>query len=722
MNAAPARGTEAAAVAVVLTLVLMVVTAVQQRVVLKRKFTTVSGKGMKPRVLAIGRWRTIGLVLAVAYLLLALVLPALALLLASLQSSPYLSSLGQLTTAGGLSFWSLGHTAIDPEFLHALRNSLLVAVVAATVGTTLSFVVGYTVYRTTSPGRKVLEYVAMAPLAVPAIVMGLGLLWTWVAAPVPVYGTVAVLVIAFVGIYLPQGYRGTTASILQVDDDLEDSAVPPRSPPLPGRPHGDRAAHEDGAAVHAPAAAHAVDARTVRRPVPLHLRHPVAVDRGLRRVRQRCAARRGVHQPPVLPRDHGRRAAGPTARGPSHQGSTLMSSTTPSPSRRAVLAAGTLSAAGLGLAACAPPPSYQLVNPASSVDTANGLVVDGELIADAALFSAAKAEGSLSLYTGYVENSEKEVVRAFTADTGIAVDMIRLVPNRLLERVLSEQGAGRLRADVVRSSDPANVLRMQEAGVFAPHVVPGYDELDDTVRYADGSYYRCFDPAFTFGYNTALVEEDEVPTSWQDLVDPRWKGGSASPRPVRAAVRSRSPGSSSRSSAGLAEGAGRERAARVRQLRSHAGEPGPREIHASTAVVSSLNIAMAKNAPVQFVVPDEGFALYDYFAGVPRGGPAPQRRAGLPQLEHEPARGWRLRRHRRVLDEPRRRPAHGARDHPAHRGHGSAAPTRPRRPGRAPGLRPGVLERGVRLRRLTPQAPGTARAAAPARRTPTTGG
>ncbi|GAA0296668.1 iron(III) transport system permease protein [Kineococcus aurantiacus] len=225
MNAAPARGTEAAAVAVVLTLVLMVVTAVQQRVVLKRKFTTVSGKGMKPRVLAIGRWRTIGLVLAAAYLFLALVLPALALLLASLQSSPYLSDLSQLTTAGGLSFWSLGHTAIDPEFLHALRNSLLVAVVAATVGTTLSFVVGYTVYRTTSPGRKVLEYVAMAPLAVPAIVMGLGLLWTWVAAPVPVYGTVAVLVIAFVGIYLPQGYRGTTASILQVDDDLEDSAV-----------------------------------------------------------------------------------------------------------------------------------------------------------------------------------------------------------------------------------------------------------------------------------------------------------------------------------------------------------------------------------------------------------------------------------------------------------------------------------------------------------------
>lgn len=301
-----------------------------------------------------------------------------------------------------------------------------------------------------------------------------------------------------------------------------------------------------------------------------------------------------------------------------------MSSTTPSPSRRAVLAAGTLSAAGLGLAACAPPPSYQLVNPASSVDTANGLVVDGELIADAALFSAAKAEGSLSLYTGYVENSEKEVVRAFTADTGIAVDMIRLVPNRLLERVLSEQGAGRLRADVVRSSDPANVLRMQEAGVFAPHVVPGYDELDDTVRYADGSYYRCFDPAFTFGYNTALVEEDEVPTSWQDLVDPRWKG--------RLGITQAGAGGSSLSLTRFQLEVLRPdwlkalaaNAPRVFDSSGAMQESLARgEIHASTAVVSSLNIAMAKNAPVQFVVPDEGFALYDYFAGVAAAAPHP---------------------------------------------------------------------------------------------------
>ena len=65
----------------------------------------------------------------------------------------------------------------------------------------------------------------MLPLAVPAIVLGLGLLWTWLALPIPIYGTLAVLVVAFIAVFLPQGYRGVSSSIIQLDQDLEDSAV-----------------------------------------------------------------------------------------------------------------------------------------------------------------------------------------------------------------------------------------------------------------------------------------------------------------------------------------------------------------------------------------------------------------------------------------------------------------------------------------------------------------
>jgi len=65
----------------------------------------------------------------------------------------------------------------------------------------------------------------MTPLAVPAIVMGIGLLWTWLLLPLPIYGTLAILAVACVAVFMPQGYRGVSASMLQMDQDLEDSAV-----------------------------------------------------------------------------------------------------------------------------------------------------------------------------------------------------------------------------------------------------------------------------------------------------------------------------------------------------------------------------------------------------------------------------------------------------------------------------------------------------------------
>ncbi|MFE3248661.1 ABC transporter permease [Streptomyces sp. NPDC059209] len=225
MNASPSRGNEAAAVSIILTLVLLVVTAVQQRAVLRRKFTTVTGKGVRARTIPLGRWRGPAFGAALLYFTLAVVLPLGALTVASLQSSPYLSSIGQLAESDALSFYALGEMITSPEFIEVARNSVLTAVLAGVLGTAISFALAYTVYRTKAPGRRALEFVAMAPLAVPAIVLGLGLLWTWLVMPLPVYGTMAVLVVAFLAVFLPQGYRGVASSILQVDRDLEDSAV-----------------------------------------------------------------------------------------------------------------------------------------------------------------------------------------------------------------------------------------------------------------------------------------------------------------------------------------------------------------------------------------------------------------------------------------------------------------------------------------------------------------
>jgi iron(III) transport system permease protein len=225
MNASPARSNDAAAVAVVLTILLVVVVAAQQRAMGNKEYTTVSGKGVRARRVSLRGWRFPAAAFAWTYFLLAVLLPVGALILAAMQTSPYVANLGQLTEPGALSLWGMGQTLQSPDFHQVVGNSVIVGVATAAIGTALCFALAYTRYRTNAPGRKLLEYVAMLPLAVPAIVLGLGLLWTWLALPIPVYGTLAVLVIAFVAVFLPQGYRGVSASIIQLDKDLEDSAV-----------------------------------------------------------------------------------------------------------------------------------------------------------------------------------------------------------------------------------------------------------------------------------------------------------------------------------------------------------------------------------------------------------------------------------------------------------------------------------------------------------------
>ncbi|WP_432398541.1 ABC transporter permease [Pseudarthrobacter sp. L19] len=225
MSATPAKSNQAASIAIVLTAALLVITVIQQRIINKRKFTTVTGKGNRPRQVPLRKLRWPFTILALAYFAVAVVLPMLALLAASMQATPFVASIAQLFETGAMSFAKLADVLASHDFQLALRNSVMVALLAAIAGTTLSFIASYVRYRTKTRGGQLIELIAMTPLAVPAIVMGIGLLWTWLLLPVPVYGTLLILAIACVAVFLPQGYRGISASMLQMDQDLEDSAV-----------------------------------------------------------------------------------------------------------------------------------------------------------------------------------------------------------------------------------------------------------------------------------------------------------------------------------------------------------------------------------------------------------------------------------------------------------------------------------------------------------------
>lgn len=225
MNSTPSRGNQAAVIAIVLVAVVVALTWMQRRYLANRSFTTVSGKGVKPRAIPLGRWRTPVLVGALAYFVLSIVLPLLALLLSAVRTSPYMRSFGSLAEPGAIDIGSFTGAVTSAGFLHSATNSVLVSLAAAAGGTALAFFAAYVVARTKAWGRGTLEGVSMVPLAIPHVVLGIGLLWTWLVMPLPVYGTLWVLIIGFVTVQMPQGFRGIAAAIRSTDRDLEDSAV-----------------------------------------------------------------------------------------------------------------------------------------------------------------------------------------------------------------------------------------------------------------------------------------------------------------------------------------------------------------------------------------------------------------------------------------------------------------------------------------------------------------
>lgn len=159
---------------------------------------------------------------------------------------------------------------------------------------------------------------------------------------------------------------------------------------------------------------------------------------------------------------------------------------------------------------------------ASEVDTSNGLVIDGELVADKALWDAAQG-GVVKLYSGTGKEAEDLTAARFKQETGLDIELTRLPTNKLAERVLSEQGAGKLGADIARVTDPRVAKQFSEQGVFVPYATPFDDLLRQQNTGLRDTYLNCYYFVNAMGYNDAIIEEDQ-PTQWEDLIDPKYKG------------------------------------------------------------------------------------------------------------------------------------------------------------------------------------------------------
>jgi iron(III) transport system permease protein len=224
MAAAPSRPNQASAAGLLLMLIMVLLVTVQARLLARRSYVTVSGKGFRPRRIGLGRWRWAAFAFAATYLFVAVVVPFFALGQAALRRTQFISGVADFFDPTAFTIRSFTSLLDYGPFSLGLRNSLIVSFLTALIGGVLHLVTAYAVHRTEVPGRKMLDYVAMLPVTVPALVIGLGFLWTWINLPVPLYGTLLILVLAYTARFMPQGYRGISSTILQVHRDLEESA------------------------------------------------------------------------------------------------------------------------------------------------------------------------------------------------------------------------------------------------------------------------------------------------------------------------------------------------------------------------------------------------------------------------------------------------------------------------------------------------------------------
>lgn len=215
----PPRIQVAAAMGTSLFAVMFLMLFVYRRIVRAGNYVTITGRGFRPRVGDVGQLRYLLLCVCILYLTVSVILPICTLLYASVQkiavAFPAASNFTLNNFRAAMSMNAAGS---------ALTNSLILAFATATIGIAIMGLLAWLIYRSGLPGAGALEYVVMFPQAIPRLVFAFGIMWAWLVAPIPIYGTLWLLLIAYLTVFLPLGVRTIAGVMLQIDKSLEECA------------------------------------------------------------------------------------------------------------------------------------------------------------------------------------------------------------------------------------------------------------------------------------------------------------------------------------------------------------------------------------------------------------------------------------------------------------------------------------------------------------------
>jgi iron(III) transport system permease protein len=222
ISAPPQFGVASALSLALLAICVVVVWFYRQVTANADSFATITGQGYRPSMIRLGHWRwPVALAIAVLFAI-ALGLPLLTLLWQSFfrnLAQPLLSSPVDATLENYRFILSY------PIFLAAVKTSVLLAVMAATAVAGLTFVMAWIAQRLLPRYAVLLDTLAFAPIAIPGVIVGAGILIAYLMVPVGIYNTIWILLVAYVTLYLPYGMRFASSGIAQIHRELEEVAA-----------------------------------------------------------------------------------------------------------------------------------------------------------------------------------------------------------------------------------------------------------------------------------------------------------------------------------------------------------------------------------------------------------------------------------------------------------------------------------------------------------------
>ena len=216
----PPKPELAAAASLPLLLLTVALLRAEHVVLGRRGYAVVGGKNSERRMVRLGSGRWVMLAMAMLVLMCPVFLPYFALLNASFSKvASHLVSFHNFTLQNlHFVFYELSATQL------ALKNTLILGALAATAGTILALVIAYVNARKAVAGYRALGFLATAPVAIPGIVLGVGLFFSYTRPPFVLYGTLWILLIAFVTLSMPAAYQQLQSAFRSVHPELEEAS------------------------------------------------------------------------------------------------------------------------------------------------------------------------------------------------------------------------------------------------------------------------------------------------------------------------------------------------------------------------------------------------------------------------------------------------------------------------------------------------------------------